>query len=137
MSKYYFTNEMERELRRNDLQAELVDEECGPEHFGNATAKFELGNLLLIFDRDRLINELSLAPAKKTAFRYPFVVVEIAMGFRSLGNLRLSDVTPIGDALASLKAHFDEIEALFLRTPAKLRQASEARVEKLFKTRSR
>lgn len=100
-------NEIRKRLTDAGLgDAKLVSESAAPAPFGDATAIFGMGPLLLRFTRDRGQEFVDLASVEEPTVFHQFDDVEIAMGWRSIDDvLAKREPDSIGSVLSRIKAN--------------------------------
>jgi hypothetical protein len=111
-------------LRDHGLSFEVCSESYYPDSFGNAIVLCKAGTLLLKFMRDRSQDMLELASTRSPDCFHIFIDVEIAMGWKSLDEVKaLEDVPPVEDEVRRLAENFDELSIAIGGDPARFTRA--------------
>lgn len=130
MPNYDFVTDLASTMKSAGLNPELVAEEYSEKAFGNAMAEFRMGKLLLRFVRDRSVDELMIASMAQPGKFYPFIDIEIGMGWKSIQEAVNRQRPSLTDVIYCVAAHFGELEATVLADPKRFTQASIERLRK-------
>ena len=99
------------EMKDAGIEGKLVSQEYSEQHFGNAIVDVRVERVLLRFIRDRSIDELMLASTFSPTKFYPFVDVQIAMGWKSVEDVVTKQGVPsLKDAVHNIKLHLDAVQ---------------------------
>ncbi len=135
MSAQAFVDEVVARLERAGIyDAKLLKANYSAESFGNSEAIFSVGSLVLRVVRDRGQEFLELATSAAPEQFYQFGDVEIAMRWKTIGDV-LGEREPEGfdSTFGRLREHIGELTQAFVGPQERL---TRARIEKVTKERA-